>query len=121
MYCHIFILAPSEAPANLSGYAVNSTTIALMWDNIAVENRNGIIRHYLVSVMEVETGEVDVYTAVANQLNISMLHPYYTYTCVVAAVTNRVGPFSHNISIITPQGSKYKISRGLIVIHRLFK
>ena len=118
---HLFILAPSEAPANLSGYAVNSTTIALMWDTIAVENRNGIIRHYLVSVTEVETGEVDVYTAVATQLNISMLHPYYTYTCVVAAVTNIVGPFSYNISIITPQGSKYKISRGLIVIHRLFK
>ena len=92
-----------------------------MWDTIAVENHNGIIRHYLVSVTEVETGEVDEYTAVATQLNISMLHPYYTYTCVVAAVTNSVGPFSHNISIVTPQGSEYKISCGLVVICRLFK
>ena len=75
-----------------------------MWDTIAVENHNGIVRHYLVSVLEVDTGEIDVYTAVATQLNISRLHPYYTYICVVAAVTIRTGPFSHNISIITPQG-----------------
>ena len=75
-----------------------------MWDTIAVENRNGIIRHYLVSVLEVETGGVHVYTCVAIHLNISGLHPHYTYTCMVAAVTNRVGPFSQNVSIITPQG-----------------
>ena len=106
---HLSITAPSEAPPNLSGHAVNSTTIALRWDTIAVENRNGILRHYLISVLEVETGEVDVYTAVATQLNISRLHPYYTYTCVVAAVTNSVGPFSHNVSIITPQGGNYMI------------
>ena len=103
---HLSITAPSEAPQNLSGHAVNSTTIALMWDTIAVESRNGILCHYLFSVMEVGTNEVDVYTAVATQLNVSGLHPYYTYTCVVAAVTNSVGPFSHNISIITPQGGK---------------
>ena len=77
-----------------------------MWDTIAVESRNGILHHYLVSVMEVETNEVDVYTAVATQFNVSGLHPYYTYTCVVAAVTNSVGPFSHNISIISPQGGE---------------
>ena len=106
---HLSITAPSDAPLNLSGHAVNSTTIALWWDTIAAEKQNGIIRHYLVSVMEVETDEVDMYTAVGTQLNISGLHPYYTYTCVVAAVTNSVGPFSHNISIITPQGGKYKI------------
>ena len=58
--------------------------------------------------MEVETDEVDVYTAVGTQLNISGLRPYYTYTCVVAAITNSVGPFSRNISIITPQGGTYK-------------
>ena len=75
-----------------------------MWDTIVAENHNGILRHYLVSVVEVETGEVHVYTAVVTQLNISGLHPYYTYTCMVAAVTNRVGPFSQNVSIITPQG-----------------
>jgi len=74
-----------------------------MWDTIAPENRNGILRHYLVSVLEVETNEMSTYTAVSTQVNISSLHPYYTYTCNVAAVTNRVGPFSQFISIITPQ------------------
>ena len=97
------ITAPNEAPPNLSGYAVNSSTIVLTWDTIAVENHNGILRHYLVSVLETETGEIDLYSIDSTQLNISRLHPYYTYTCVVAAVTNRVGPFSQNVSIITPQ------------------
>ena len=102
-FSDIPISAPSEAPPNLSGHAVNSTTIALMWDAIALENQNGILRHYLVSVLELETGETDVYTAGATQLNISGLHPYYTYTCMVAAVTIRIGPFSQSVSIITPQ------------------
>ena len=74
-----------------------------MWDAIALENQNGILRHYLVSVLELDTGETDVYTAGATQLNISGLHPYYTYTCMVAAVTIRIGPFSQSVSIITPQ------------------
>ena len=79
-----------------------------MWDTIAVENHNGIVRHYRVSVLEADTGEIDAYTAVATQLNISGLHPYYTYICVVAAVTIRIGPFSHNISILTPQGGNWE-------------
>ena len=74
-----------------------------MWDTIAPESHNGIVRHYLVSVLEVETSEMNNYTAVSTQLNISSLHPYYTYTCNVAAVTNKVGPFSQVISIVTPQ------------------
>ena len=100
---YLSITAPSEAPPNLSGHAVNSTTIELMWDTVAPENRNGIIRHYLVSVLEVETSEMSTYTTVSTQLNISSLHPYYTYTCGVAAVTITVGPFSQSVSVITPQ------------------
>ena len=106
---NILISAPSEAPPNLSGYAVNSTTIALMWDAIALENQNGLLRHYLVFVLELDTGEIDMYTAGATQLNISGLHPYYTYTCKVAAVTIRIGPFSQSVSIITPQDGDLKI------------
>ena len=104
---NILLSAPSEAPANLSGYAVNSTTIALMWDAIALENQNGLLHYYLVSVLELDTGEIDTYTAGATQLNIPGLHPYYTYTCKVAAVTIRIGPFSQSVSIITPQDGDY--------------
>ena len=74
-----------------------------MWDTIAPENHNGILRYYLVSVLEVETSEMNTYSAVSTQLNISGLHPYYTYTCSVAAVTNDVGPSSEFVSITTPQ------------------
>ena len=84
--CHVF---SSQLPV-LKTCLDNSTTIALMWDTIAVESCNVILCHQLVSFLEVETGEVDVHTAVATQLNISCLHPYYTYVCVVAAVTNKV-------------------------------
>ena len=80
-----------------------------MWDAIALENQNGLLRHYLVSVLELDTGEIDMYTAGATQLNISGLHPHYTYTCMVAAVTIRIGPFSQSVSIITPQDGDLKI------------
>ena len=41
------------------------------------------------------------------QKNITFLHPYYNYTCAVAAVTVGSGPYSMPITAATSQDSKY--------------
>ena len=40
-------------------------------------------------------------TSVAMQTKLEFLHPYYNYTCAVAAVTTEVGPYSIPITVTT--------------------
>jgi len=112
LYCLavLIVLAPSEAPSNVTGYAVDSTTISLLWNTIAPENINGILRHYLVSILENNTGGMMEYIANSTNITISNLHSHYIYLCNVAAVTNMIGPSSQNIRINTPQDGELDLS-----------
>ena len=61
--------------------------IALSWSAPLFEDCNGVIRHYIVNVTELETGYEfgEVTTHMARTY--SSLHPYYTYEFSVYAVT----------------------------------
>jgi len=112
LYCLAVLIAPapSEAPSSVTGYAVDSTTISLLWNTIAPENINGILRYYLVSILEKNTGGMMEYIANSTNITISSLHPHYIYLCNVAAVTNMIGPSSQNIRINTPQDGELDLS-----------
>ena len=79
-YSTLPIVVPSSAPVNLQGSAVNSTTIQLQWEPPPLADQNGVIRSYHVNISVAETGSVFQLTSETNALNISGLHPYYTYT-----------------------------------------
>ena len=98
---------PSGPPQNLTGIAINSTAIALSWNAPRFENRNGVIRHYIVNVTEHQTGTT--FGTVTTQMAIifSSLHPYYTYVCTVYAVTIGAGPGAEPVSVTTMEDSKY--------------
>ena len=78
---------------------MNSTTITLSWDPPPFNQINGHIQHYVVPVTEhenaLECQEHSNYT----QVILQSLHPYYTYTCRVAAVTTGPGPYTQNVTI----------------------
>ena len=40
------------------------------------------------------------------QVTLQSLHPYYTYTCRVAAVTTGRGPYTGNLTIQLPEDGK---------------
>lgn len=65
----------------------------------SIESQNGVIQRYVVKVTEEETSTVMLHYANATQVTVEDLHPYYTYTCAVAAETVDVGPYSANIII----------------------
>ena len=99
--------APSGPPQNISGVSISSTAIALSWSSPLFEDRNGVIRHYIVNVTELETGyelsEVTSHTA----RTFSSLHPYYTYEFTVYAVTVGVGPAAERVRVTTMEDSKH--------------
>ena len=67
--------------------SVDSSSLLLEWNPPSPGTENGIIQNYTVIVTEQQTGMTSQYTSVDNFIMISSLHPYYTYTVTVAAVT----------------------------------
>ena len=113
-----FCLAvPTGPPQAVGVRSENSTTLVLSWQPPAPENQNGIIVHYVVNITEMETGRLLSFTAVnMTTLSVPMLHPFYTYTCIVAAVTVGVGPYSTTVEVELPEDGKQVYSEIFVQI-----
>ena len=104
---HFSLTVPTGPPQRVEVQSENSTTLVLSWQPPASENQNGIIVHYIVNITEMETGRLLSFTAVnMTTLSVPMLHPFYTYTCIVAAVTVGVGPYSATVEVEMPEDGK---------------
>ena len=94
---------PTSAPVNLQGSAVNSTTIQLQWEPPPLADQNGVIRSYIINISVAETGSSFQQTSETIALYISNLHPFYTYTLTVAAVTIGPGPCGQVLTVQMPE------------------
>ena len=70
-----------------------------MWESPAFEETNGVIQQYVVQVVELDTGRQIVVSTNSTAVTLEELHPFYTYSSRVAAVTIEVGPFSTPLTI----------------------
>ena len=101
------MIVPTGPPQAVEVQPENPTTLVLSWQPPAPENRNGIILHYRVNITEMETGKLFSYTAVNTTIfAVHTIHPFYNYTCIVAAVTIGVGPYSAPSVIQMPEDGK---------------
>ena len=98
--------APSSSPQNVSIMALSSTSLSVSWDPPSFDSQNGIITEYRINITELETGNVISLISFNTFITVQFLHPYYTYVCVVSAVTNAEGPPSEEVVITTPQDGK---------------
>ena len=95
------LLAPSGAPRSVAADEVTSTSIALSWDPPPIDEHNGVIAIYILRVSVQETGtRMEVQTEATHYV-FSFLHPYYTYSTSIAAVTVDSGPFSDPYTVRT--------------------
>lgn len=92
---------PSTPPMNISGSALNSTTISLLWHPPKPEDHNGIIKYYIIVVDGKESGERLILTSNSTTVMVDALHPFYLYNFVIAAVTIGPGPYSDIYSLMT--------------------
>ena len=97
---------PSSHPQNLTGEALNSTSLLLTWDPPGYHDQNGVITSFTVTMQEVTTSRLDTHQLQTENFHqlISSLHPYYQYSFRVAANTSvGMGPFSPPISVRTQE------------------
>ncbi len=98
----MFTVAPSGFPQNLQARALSSTEIAITWDAPQAIDSNGIITSY--TLMVISDGNVSIVTTRESHWNVSELRPFQIYTFRVAASTSiGIGPFSSNLSVMTPE------------------
>lgn len=103
----MYTTAPASPPQDLQTTILNSTSILFMWREPRSDDQNGLIRLYLINVTEIETGVN--WQLMSNDRNVTVqsLHPFYSYTLVVAAQTLALGPFSSPIQIEMPEDGWY--------------
>ena len=115
---HICPVVPTGPPQGVEVQSETSTTLVLSWQPPAPENQNGIIVHYIINITEMETGRLLSFTVNTTTLSVPTLHPFYTYTCVVAAVTVGIGPYSATVEVKLPEDGK-QVGSGLLFIANL--
>ena len=80
--------------------------MTLTWDPPTAANQNGIIQTYIINITILESGENVRLMSNGTQINLEMLHPYYTYSFVISAVTIGPGPLSSAYSVTTDEERK---------------
>jgi receptor-type tyrosine-protein phosphatase Q len=95
-------LVPSAPPTDLSAITPNATTLDITWQPPGLAHQNGIIRGYVLTVFSIEGGTSQQLNSNESHLVIYNLHPFYTYSFHIAAVTVGPGPFSEIFSIQMP-------------------
>lgn len=78
---------------------VTETSFTLMWQPPPYEGRNGVIQQYVIQVQEVDTGRTFIETSNSTEVTLEGLHPFYSYSCRIAAETIEIGPFSTPITV----------------------
>ena len=78
---------------------VTQTGFTLTWQPPSFEGTNGIIRRYVIQILEIETGTLTTETSNVTQVTLDGLHPFYSYICRIAAETIDLGPFSAPITV----------------------
>ena len=101
------IVAPSSPPRLLVITAMNSHSINISWSPPPMDKVNGIIQYYFLNITVIETSQTLYLQTSDTSVSLNDVHPHYTYTVVVAAVTIAIGPFSTEQSITTPQDGNY--------------
>lgn len=111
--------APSSPPTEVTAAVLDSTTVELSWIVPPTTHHNGIIRHFVIIITEINTGSEFQLTSEATLEVVSSLHPFYTYEVVVAAVTTDIGPLSDSIVFQLPEDGKMQVFVITILIFSL--
>ena len=85
---------------------LSSTAISLTWMPPPLSSQNGIIREYTINITELETGEVFQHVSTTTSITVTILHPYYSYSCTVSAFTVAMGPYTEAVTVVTLEDSK---------------
>lgn len=113
------LAAPSVPPENIQAEAVSPTSLAITWDPLPPEARNGIIRHYSI-LITAEQPWVDYTRELVENgttgLIVMGLTPFVTYEIQINAHTIFPGPFSSNYTVTTLEAGRARQFGGIIYV-----
>ena len=112
-----FLTVPSSPPLNSSGEVLSPSTLSIAWQPPAPEGQNGVITSYTVLLIELPTNATTTYQRGGShtEILITNLHPYYEYSCSVAAGTSvGLGPYSTPFTLTTQQDGEFMKSPILV-------
>lgn len=98
--------APSSPPMAILPSLVTDTSFTLSWQPPPFEGSNGVIRLYIIQILEVDTGTLFTATSNITEITLEGLHPFYSYSCRIAAETIGLGPFSTPITVLLNENGK---------------
>ena len=107
LWLQFFFAAPSVSPGNFQARVLDSRTMQLSWDPLPSALQNGIVRQYIVTILDI-AGKARVINTTETSVKVASLNPFTTYTCTVAAETIAVGPYTLPVQIVTPQDGKHR-------------
>lgn len=107
----LFYPAPSSPPMTVLPQFVTSNSFTLSWQPPSFESRNGVIQQYIIQIEEINTGRMLTATSNTTEITVKDLHPFYSYSCRIAAETVEVGPYTSAITVqLNEDGRQKKIA-----------
>ena len=105
-----FITAPTGPPVDVTAYNTSSTSIKVSWNEVPVDQQNGVILGYHIFYKALPSGE-ELNETVSNTtltVNLTGLQEFVQYNISVAALTSHgTGPQSAALFVFTAEDSKY--------------
>ena len=98
---------PSGYPQGLSTTTISATSATLSWSEPPLEQQNGVIIGYVISVLVLEDNSTFNLSSTSTSVTLTALKPYHTYICIVAAQTAvGTGPFGTQLTFLTLEAGK---------------
>ena len=101
-----FSAVPSGIPQSIQAQPIDSRSLLLAWEPPLAEEQNGVIQEYLINISVAETGDEFQYRSPNTTLIVEDLHPHYTYSLVISAVTISPGPYSEMYTVQMPEDGR---------------
>ena len=98
--------APTAPPENLIAIPLDSRTLHITWQPPVEEERNGIIRRFIINITELNSGTEFQLENATTEITVQNLHPFYQYLYSIAAKTVALGPFTPGSIIEMPEDGK---------------
>ena len=98
--------APTAPPDNLIAIPLDSRTLHITWQPPVEEERNGIIRRFIINITELNSGTEFQLENATTEITVQNLHPFYQYSYSIAAKTVALGPFTLGSIIEMPEDGK---------------
>lgn len=101
------MVAPSQPPELPALIDITSTTLTFTWQSPPIDSHNGVVRGYIVKLVDNKYNVHSLYNVTSTTLTISGLKPYNSYNISVSAYTVASGPYSEFISLLTNEAGMF--------------